>query len=238
MDGTWRSEDSKHGNAVKVTEAKARASAAASESAKPSMPPGTNGANGHREGSAMSLAGTPFEGKPDISRSGSVAGANGKAKSTDAPPVIELDDDDDDDDYPVRRSAPYSYTAPGLSSSTHNGSTTASGAKGKGSGAVIDLTLSDDEDDVAPARPSAAAPAATSGSGNGTNTNGTAPSVKERGIYSSDGVDEDDDPPRASGGRGTAAGQKRRAGSDWDSDSGFGYGSEAAGHANKVSRYA
>lgn len=161
-DGTWRSEDNKHGNAAKVLQAKA---ASASRHASESVPPSSRqngggyggaagGSGSHRDGSlaSSSKAGTPLDTKPDLE---GLTGQD-KGKQEARAEIIDLDEEDDDDDD-------YGGRGHGHSNGDSNGSGNGNGwappprpsasaaappsVKRAGAGAVIDLTLSDSGED-------------------------------------------------------------------------------------------
>ena len=145
VDGTWRSEDNKHGNAKQVIAAKLRASEA---------PTIANGDGELRKGSAApgprslsSKDGTPFEAKPDLASLTNRTLAKGKSRTP--AEVIDLDGDDDDDDrsgyMPSRPSIP-------IPMKTTQGGHRAP-PPSKTAGAVIDLTLSESSDDDIDAGP-------------------------------------------------------------------------------------
>lgn len=135
-DGTWRTEDSKHGNSKAVQEARLKAASASvapdTSSSSTSTLNGGGAGNRWRGDSATLLGsskdGTPFESKPDV---------NNLDKGKNAV-VIDLDDEDDDDNGtyvppppPPRPSHSVGGRAP----------------PAKTAGGFIDLTLSDDDDE-------------------------------------------------------------------------------------------
>ena len=145
IDGTWRSEDNKHGTAKQVGEAKMRAS-------EMSLTAPPNGKDEHRNGSAglgpgffsnsSSKDGTPFEVKPDLTALGNHINQLSKGKiKKNAAEVIDLDGDDDGDEYsneylpPTPKAPP--RPAPGFNRLQQP----------KTAGAIIDLTLSDSDED-------------------------------------------------------------------------------------------
>lgn len=146
VDGTWRTEDNKHGDAKAVSDARAAAELAAAAAAvgddedtppPPSRHAGTNGKNVVFSND-VSKDGTPLDTKPDIN---TAARTLSKGRSKTPAEVIDLGDDDDDDEDVVPPPRP---TASASRSSTTTAAPAAASGRG---GTVIDLTLSDDDDD-------------------------------------------------------------------------------------------
>jgi hypothetical protein len=168
VDGTWRTEDNKFGNAKK-----ALAYREALRNGTANTMGAVDLAGSSRASSLSSLPakdGTPLDIKPDLNASngGLVVpnGANGRGGSKSKTPaaVIELDDDDDDLDSLNDLNTPPPPARPPLSGRPSqtgffpSSSNTATGAGGTRPGAttrgaatagrVIDLTLSDSDDEA------------------------------------------------------------------------------------------
>lgn len=177
VDGTWRTEDYKHGNSKKVLEYQERIKNGLTSSNLASHTASTGARGGSaimsRDSSvAMGKDGTPLDVKPDIAGGsgggGGLAAPNGGAsrgqsKSKAQTVIIELDDDSTLDPYendgevygvrPPRPWPPEDETPPppprhsALSGTSSRHGGPSAAAGAKTAGKVIDLTLSDSDDD-------------------------------------------------------------------------------------------
>lgn len=141
-DGTWHTEDNKHGTSPSVAAAK-EAAATAKANGLPSagVKAPESAANGFFS-KDHSEAGTPMDLKPDMSRTTS---GNGRPRTPAVAEVIDLDNEDSDDDAP-RIPGAASYRQPMASSMNGVRASQGSRATSTAGGAVIDLTLDSDDD--------------------------------------------------------------------------------------------
>lgn len=155
VDGTWRTEDNKYGNAKKAVEHREKIKNGLTADNLAQLDTSSS------RGSSMALAkdGTPLDVKPDLASSAGLAtggltvpngASRGHSKSKTPAAVIELDDDDDEP-YENDETPPPPPRLSGFSNHTRltSTSTGGGGANGRSSGGgVIDLTLSDSEDEA------------------------------------------------------------------------------------------